>query len=548
MQTTGRVGSTHDDPVVMLMQCDVELRFLFVDAAYARRFGCKPDDVVGRRLPDVVGAEPFALVRPYVQRAVAGETVDFEAELPFEDLGRRLMHVRYVPYRTDDGRVAGFVGVLADVTAQRRTEQRTTALAEAAQARLLFLADAGTKLASSLDYATTLDSVARLAVRHLGDYCVVDVFESDASVRRVAAVHADPTKAPLMDRLRAMPPAMQSGERVARALRTGEPDVVNDIDPTRLAESISDADRRQLMTDLAPCAYMVLPLGAHGDVVGTLTLVSTDRGRRYGEDDATLGRDLARRAALAIENARLHRAEQRARAEAEAANRAKDEFLSMVSHELRTPLSSMHGWLRVLRTGNRDQVPRALETLERNINAQRKLIDDLLDVSRIVMGRLRIDRQPVDLAPVVRTAVDAMRVEADTKRVRLDVAIAPLPAPVTGDVERLGQVVLNLLSNAVKFTPAGGAVSVRLDAVGTGARLVVQDTGKGIDSDFLPHVFERFRQAESVVGRESGGLGLGLAISRHLVELHGGTIVAKSDGADRGAAFSVTLPLAKNNV
>ena len=294
-------------------------------------------------------------------------------------------------------------------------------------------------------------------------------------------------------------------------------------------------------------SYLAVPVVSRsGEVLGGLFFGHSDPGV-FTERDERIVLGLAAQAAIAIDNARLYEAERRARADAEAANRAKDEFLSVVSHELRTPLASMLGWVRVLRTDKGERTGRALDTLERNVQVQRKLIEDLVDVSRMATGRLRLYAGPLDLVPVIRTAIDAMRLEADAKQIRLDAVLAPLPGPVVGDPERLAQIALNLLSNAVKFTPAGGRVEVRLEASDSQARLVVQDTGEGISADFLPHVFERFRQAERVTerGRERGGLGLGLAITRHLVELHGGTIQAESDGEDQGAVFTVTLPLAE---
>jgi signal transduction histidine kinase len=231
--------------------------------------------------------------------------------------------------------------------------------------------------------------------------------------------------------------------------------------------------------------------------------------------------------------------------DAEAASRAKDEFLAMLSHELRTPLHAMLGWARLLRTGTLDEATkeRALETLERNTRLQAQLIEDLLDVSRIITGTLRIDVHPVAPASAIAAALEAVRPAADAKAVRLEAHADPAAGPVSGDADRLQQVVWNLLSNAIKFTPRGGRVEVRLEAVDGQVRLQVADTGRGISAEFLPHLFERFRQAEGPAARSIGGLGLGLAIVRHLVEMHGGTVRADSAGEGRGATFTVELPM-----
>jgi signal transduction histidine kinase/CheY-like chemotaxis protein len=236
--------------------------------------------------------------------------------------------------------------------------------------------------------------------------------------------------------------------------------------------------------------------------------------------------------------------EQAARAEAQAATQAKDEFLAVLSHELRTPLQAMLGWTHMLRAPGLDaeRTCKALETIERNVMAQERLIEDLLDVSRIVAGKLRLASQPVELADVLTSALESLGAEAGAKSIRVEAMIAA-SAVVLGDRDRLRQVVANLLTNAVKFTPRGGRIAVRLLREGPVAKVVVEDSGCGISAAFLPHVFERFRQAESAYARPHGGLGLGLAIVFHIVALHGGTVRAKSPGEGLGATFTITLPL-----
>ncbi|MBW8875627.1 MAG: response regulator [Acidobacteria bacterium] len=245
------------------------------------------------------------------------------------------------------------------------------------------------------------------------------------------------------------------------------------------------------------------------------------------------------------ERARLLVLEQAARKHAEEANRIKDEFLATLSHELRTPLNAILGWVQVLRTGKLDDAAsaRALETIERNSRAQAQLIADLLDVSRIITGKLRLDFKPVEMSRIIDAALDSVRPAADAKAIRLVVSLAPLASPVLGDSDRLQQVVWNLLSNAIKFTPRDGRVEVRLWESRPHAVIQVSDSGIGIRTDFLPYVFDRFRQAESTLTRSHGGLGLGLSIVRHLVELHGGTVEVDSAGEGQGAIFRVSIPL-----
>ncbi|MBD0369739.1 MAG: PAS domain S-box protein [Pyrinomonadaceae bacterium] len=280
-------------------------------------------------------------------------------------------------------------------------------------------------------------------------------------------------------------------------------------------------------------------------------LLSAERIEIGGEPCAlTVIQDVTERKQAEVERERLLQRERRAREEAEEANRLKDEFLATLSHELRTPLTAMLGWTRMLRTKQLDENTsiHALETIERNVRAQTQLIEDLLDVSRIITGKLRLETRPVELVPVIEAAIDSIQPAAEAKEIVLERALDPTASPVLGDTARLQQVVWNLLSNAVKFTPKGGRVRVSLERSDSYAAISVTDTGVGISQEFLPYVFDRFRQADSSSTRAHGGLGLGLAIVRHLVELHGGIVSATSDGTQRGARFTVNLPLMAVNV
>ncbi|MFL6229066.1 MAG: response regulator [Pyrinomonadaceae bacterium] len=349
--------------------------------------------------------------------------------------------------------------------------------------------------------------------------------------------------------------------------------LLRDRQPIRLA----DLDEVSHATHLpAPHgdahSFLGAPIFSSARASGWLYLTGKLHAEEFSEADERLAVTLATQVSVAYENARLYTEAQRhaaalqqeiaerrqaeaaralmlvreqaARAEAELANRTKDEFLATLSHELRTPLTAILGWSHLLRSGKFDQegVVRGLDTIERNARSQSRLIDDLLDVSRIITGKLSLDVRPVDLVAVVNAVIESTRPAADAKQIEFSVALDPSVGEVSGDASRLQQVVWNLLSNAVKFTPEGGRVETRLERVGAGARLTVSDTGQGIAPQFLPHVFERFRQADGTTTRRFGGLGLGLAIARHLVELHGGTIEAHSDGENKGTTFAVTLP------
>jgi signal transduction histidine kinase/CheY-like chemotaxis protein len=278
-----------------------------------------------------------------------------------------------------------------------------------------------------------------------------------------------------------------------------------------------------------PQSGQIGPLLDDGVVVGTATLLE----------------DVSDRLASEGELRRQLEAQRLARATAEKALRAKDEFLSTLSHEIRTPLNAVLGWARILLARpdvERDVLDRALHVIERNAAMQAKMIDDMLDIARIVAGKLRLEMQPLDPANVVLAAIDVVMPAANARRIAVQTRLDPNTPRVLGDQDRLQQVVWNLLSNAVKFTEEGGAIDVRLETSGRLARIVIADTGQGITPEFLPYVFERFRQDDASSARRHGGLGLGLALVRELVELHGGTVKAASEGHNRGATFTIELP------
>jgi signal transduction histidine kinase/ActR/RegA family two-component response regulator len=415
--------------------------------------------------------------------------------------------------------------------------RETRAEAGVLERRLAFLVEAGEVLSASLNDETTLMSLARLTVPYLGDWCAIDVVQDDETFSRLAVVHRDPAREGAASELRRRyPPEPDAAYGLPQVLRTGRSEFRPVIDESTI--EARDDEHRQLLRTLGMTSYMCVPLVARGRTLGALSFVYGSEDRRYGGDDLALAEAVARRAAIAVDNARLFR-------DAEAAGRAKDEFLATLSHELRTPLHAMLGWTRMLRTGTLDAATttRALETLERNTRLQSQLIEDLLDVSRIITGKLRIRARPLAIQPVIDAALETVRSGAEAKGVRIDLGADATAGPVTGDADRLQQVVWNLLSNAIKFTPRGGRVQIQLDVAGDQARIRVIDTGAGIDAALLPHIFERFRQAEGLSTRALGGLGLGLAIVRHIVELHGGTVRAESAGEGRGATFTVELPL-----
>ncbi|MBW4541614.1 MAG: GAF domain-containing protein [Myxacorys chilensis ATA2-1-KO14] len=645
------------------------------------------------------------------------------------------------------------VGINKDITERKQAEAERAQLireqtarleAEADQRRSSFLGEVTMALASSLEYERTLASVADLVVPFFADWCAVDLLQDNQSIHRVAVAHCDAEKVNLAwEVYRRYPKQLAEAEGVSKVLRTGQAEIVAEIPDAILERLAQDAEHLSLLRELGLKSCIMCPLIARGQILGAITLATAESDRCYSGSDLTLAEDIAHRAAIAIDNARLfqdaqqaqqaaeqsaervsrlqsvtaalsesltpaqvsevivdqgiaalganfamiallnesgtelemvravggtanqfegferfslnapiplaqavrtgepiwaepsaaravryphltkqyaqhnlgawisvplivegravggmsfgfsepqqlneedqafilslaqqcaqaivrthlYEAEQSARSQAEAANRVKDEFLAVLSHELRTPLNPILGWSKLLRGGKLDatKTAHALDTIERNAKMQAQLIEDLLDISRILQGKLHLTPTAVDLAETIQAAIETVRLSAIAKSIDLQFEETTDQTPgsqiqVSGDAGRLQQVIWNLLTNAIKFTQPGGRVEIKLSSVveddhGHGtiakyAQITVSDTGKGINPDFLPHVFDYFRQADSTTTRKFGGLGLGLAIVRHLVELHGGTVGADSLGEELGATLTVRLPLMKTD-
>jgi len=434
------------------------------------------------------------------------------------------------PFDADD------LAVLARFATPAAIALHNARLSEDAQRRQ-HEAEVVAELARAVNAALDRDVVLSKIVEGARDLCGADVAriavrEADggAFVFRWAAGAGDAPAVRARPGARAVPPATLAGQ----AFRTDDARADRRLPPSL----------RRLAGEERSIAALAAPVLVKGRVEAVIH-VERRMQRPFGARDEAILAQLADHVAIALTNLRLLQAEQAARAFAEATNRAKDEFLATLSHELRTPLTAVLGWTRLLSAGLLDPggARRAAEVIERNAAMQARLIDDLLDVSRIISGTLHLEMQRVELVPVVEAAVESVRAVAQAKSLELRLALDDGAGPVAGDPARLQQVVWNLLSNAIKFTPPGGLVEVRLERDGPRrARLRVADSGEGIAPEFLPHVFERFRQAESSTTRRHGGLGLGLAIVRHLVERHGGGVRAESGGPGRGATFTVELP------
>ncbi|MDZ7970229.1 MAG: ATP-binding protein [Nostoc sp. DedSLP03] len=455
-----------------------------------------------------------------------------------------------VTVRNEKGQPVALRWLMRDISQRRHlelqrqqlfaNEQAARIAAQAAEKRSNFLAEASSVLASSLDYRTTLTSVAQLAVPTLADWCIVDVIEHNLPViPNPVIVASEPGKGALLRELQQRYPiSIDADYGPPKVLRTGKPELITNILESSLQQKSSNEEHFSLLCQLQVKSEMVVPLLVRERKLGTILFASAQPGRHYTTVDLEMAEELAQRAAFAIDNAQLYR-------QAQEANRIKEEFLAIVSHELRTPLNSMLGWVQLIRIRKWDETTtsKALETIERNAKLQRKLIEDILDISRIVQGQIRLNIRKIDLVPIIQAAIEAVHPTSEIKDIQVEFDLDSSVGQVMGDAERLQQVVWNLLSNAVKFTPNKGRVEVHLEQVNSNVQITVSDTGKGISTDFLPYIFERFRQADSTTTRADNGLGLGLAIVHHLVEMHSGTVCAVSEGEGKGAKFTVLLPL-----
>jgi len=411
-----------------------------------------------------------------------------------------------------------------------------------ADQRLELLALAGEVLARSLDRRETLDAIARTVVPRIADWCRVDVFDDAGVLQRAVAHHADPTRAAygweLVNRLRAPPDTVGSFAWVVKHARSH----LAHFDPPIGYDPERDKDLLTFASSIGMTAYYVVPLIARGRTLGAMAALQAESGRGFSASDCAMIDELGQRAALALDNARLYEEAEAARREAERANRVKDEFLGILGHELRNPLAPIAMALRVMQLKGDAANAEERRIIERQVTHLSRLVDDLLDVSRITQGKVELRREPVDLRTVIVKALELTLPMYERRTRALELALADTPCVVAGDEVRLAQVVSNLLINAAKFTPDPGAVRLRLSCADGQATIEVADEGVGIDPGLLPRVFDLFVQAAQPIDRRTGGLGLGLAIVKMLVRMHGGSVEASSAGAGLGSTFTVRLP------
>jgi PAS domain S-box-containing protein len=527
----------------IVFSLDLDGNLISVNKAVESITGFKQSDLVGMNMSEFLTPISDQSARQMTQRKLAGEErTNYEVEVQTKtgslvtlEISSRLAF--------SDGKPVGIQGVARDISTRRQAEEALRQADQRALSEYERLLEKVTGLAQTLGTARDL----RAIFRGLRDFTLLSVpcdglfvslYDPIRDVRTACYGWGDLEE---IDTSQLPPMPVNNIGPNSRAIRTNKVIITDDyMNTTRGHPAVIVGPDNGARPQSSLCA----PMAVMGRIIGTIEVQSYER-FAYREEHITAMRLAANLTAVAVENVGLLERESTARAAAEESNRLKDEFLATVSHELRTPLTAILGWSRMLESASLDAeiAKRAIDTIKRNAKVQAQIVDDILDVSRIITGNLYLELQPIELAPVLESAINVVRPTADAKGIQIEVDFSNEPTAVPGDADRLQQVFWNLLSNAVKFTPSGGKVRVQLRKVDSKVEVEVADTGKGITAEFLPFVFDRFRQADSTSTRQHGGLGLGLAIARHLIEIHGGSIQALSEGDGAGARFIVSLPI-----
>jgi PAS domain S-box-containing protein len=484
---------------VFIAQADSDYRLKFVNKTYADRFGFRPEDVIGKRIPEIVGEEAFAAIRQYVDAALAGKPQEHEIRVPSGQSGERFMHMVYVPERDERGRVGGLIAAISDITRLRSMEEQLNRRER----------EFKTLVENSPDIISRIDR----DMRHL---YVNPAIASLSAVPIPASAYLGKTKAEI-----GLPPAVvDAWDNAARAAFETGLEQRLDFDHT------IDGRMRYFSGRIVP------EIDRDGNI----------------ESVVAIAYDVTERATMEKERDELLARERSARIQAETAARARDEFLAIVSHELRAPLNGIQSWAHVLETYVKDSTSaplaqRALQGIKTGVGQQVRLIEDLLDVTRMMSGKMRLVKQPLALLPVIQAAVESVRGIAAAKKIGITCTYRITSEQIDGDSDRVQQIFWNLLSNAIKFTAEGGNVWLTATHTDNEICVTVRDNGVGISPDFLPHLFNRFSQEDTSSTRDHSGLGLGLFLVRHLIEMHGGWVSADSEGEGKGTTFSVYLPL-----
>lgn len=538
-------------PGVIFVKDAQTLRYIRLNNATEELLDRSTAEILGKTDSEIFSKEEAAKFVALDKALLAtGETV-VSTPIPLHVNNQvRIFQSKEVLVRDPQGEPQYIMGISEDITEKSAAEAERLALAreqaareeaERVAARLKILSEASALVSSSLDYRTTLQNLARSVVPALADGCVVEMFSAKGERETMVMEHALGKEHSFLEEQSFYDIASDDDTSQAYDVARHGPRFAANIESEAIHQYTPDPIKRAQIEKIAPLSYIAVPLNLRGSILGTMTLVTTKHsGRRYDENDFRLVQELARHAALAVDNARLYLTSLNL-------HRSKDEFLAMLSHELRTPLSVIQGYAEILATDGEDfsneERQDCYDIILRNAEHQTRIVTDLLDVSALITGKLSFYPQAIAPAEVVASVIQNVAPSAEAKSITLTLLSENVPTSIVADSTRFQQIVWNLLSNAIKFTPQGGTVTTTLRRVGDAFVMEVVDTGIGMDADFIPQVFDRFRQEDSSVTRRFGGLGLGLAIVRHMVELHGGEVKAESQGKGCGSKFTVTLPI-----
>ncbi len=512
-----------------IISADLQGKLTSWNEGARRIFGWSEEEMIGQPVHRFFTPEDVASNRPEAEMQCAlrdGYATDERWHI--RKGGQRFWASgQMTPLKNDAGDAIGFVKILRDGTEWKRAERD-----------LQFLAQASAELGGLVDPKSTLDKLAHLAVQFFADWCVVDLLQDDGTLLRLSAAHIDPEKRKLAKHLTSrFPPDPNAPHGAWNILRIGRGELVSEISEPELRASFRDPEYLAAVQELGFKSYIGAPLSAHGKVFGVVTFISADSGRIYGPADLALAEDLARRAAVAVENANLYLALQQS-------DYGKDIFLATLSHELRNPLAAISNGLSIIKLAGDDKirVEQSTRIIERQVGQLTRLVDDLMDVSRIATGKIELRMERANLASILSTAIETSRPHIERGKHKLSVTLPGSPTDLIADPVRLAQVFSNLLNNAAKYTNPGGRIEVMLECRPTEFVVRVKDDGIGISSEMLTRIFSIFAQVAHPLERSQGGLGIGLSLVDGLVKMHGGRVEAFSGGPNQGSEFVVHLP------
>jgi PAS domain S-box-containing protein len=520
-------------------------RFEEVNLACARLLAGTTRQFIGQAFESYVVAEDRARFREHLERCrESGKRTQIELRLlPCDGEAAFVELYTVASLEMEQGKLQ-FRCALINITERKHAEEalHRSQIELELRAKHHFLSEASAVFSGSLDYTTVLEHVVRLSIPKLADCCVVDIIHTDG-LKRDAVAHLDRDKEDLLRKLGGLPGDRNDAFGKSKVIRTLRPELYAEVNDSLLNALARTPEHLRILRELGFQSFICVPMVVRGNALGALSFMRVQEGQRYTLSDLALAEDYADRAAMAVDNAMLFSKEQEA-------NRLKDEFLAIVSHELRTPLTPILGamyHLRSIRPSDNEAQAMA-RIVERNARAQSRLIDDLLDVSRVATGKFELSRRFVDPQAIVEASANSVRPLAEAREIKIEVTVPDAAKPIYCDPERIQQVLVNLLSNAIKFSHPRTPVRINMESLSSHLRITIQDQGKGIAPEFLPHVFEPFRQADRFITRSHPGLGLGLSLVYHIVREHGGNVRAQSAGEGKGATFIVDLPFSGNDL